>query len=388
MRAAAVLFFGVAVAGCGGPLDVVTELVDLRVLGMKAEPPEILLDAPAAMDMRFAALVVDPRGGAIDYTWSFCPVDSSSGCMDYEEKREAAGPQFRAALDTLRAISMSGTASPLNEVEPQDPANWWAVRGLWPHAVEAFAFATPFDSSHRPPDDLFSYHLATNGLGFGLGSWPSAILDATKAGAVHGKDVIKVEKRVVVAIQHLRAAALLAQSMSQGLPFRVCADGQTSQDDPDCVDVRDPIANTNPVFERVQVSPGRLRKNASWTDVAVGAPGNVAGVVEVRAGESIRVLPIFTAASYQPYQIIKADFVDSRLFAEDRIEEISVSWFSSAGHLDDPLTWPKFSIALDTAWTAPAAPPPETNGRATLYMVARDQRGGEEWMSLEVQVLP
>ena len=116
--------------------------------------------------------------------------------------------------------------------------------------------------------------------------------------------------------------------------------------------------------------------------------GRVAGPVSVVAGEAIRILPIFTPESYEPYQTIKADFVNSTLFVDDLVEDLSVSWFCTTGKLSDSLTWPKFSKTLDTQYTAPDEPPADTDGRVSIWLVARDQRGGEEWMSLELQVFP
>ena len=63
------------------------ELVeDLRVLAIAAEPPELR----AAGDVTFRALVADPRGGDIHFAWSFCPVESSTACMNYDDLRAEA----------------------------------------------------------------------------------------------------------------------------------------------------------------------------------------------------------------------------------------------------------------------------------------------------------
>ena len=372
-----------ALAGCGGPLDKVTEVKDLRVLAIKAEQPEVLVPnvaSPSPVDMRFSALIVDPRGGPIDYAWSFCPVESSSACMDFDAKRAAAPTELQEPLGDMRSIGLSGTALPANEVAPTLPDTWWSQRGIWPYAVPDFAFTA--DKA------LADYHVKTSFMGLGMGAWPSAILDVSKDGATSGPDAIEAEKRVVIGIAERRASFQLVELAGQNLGFELCPAGQTPQDVPGCLDIQDPTPNQNPVFAAVRVSPGEHRKDANWTDVAIGDPGDVAGVVEVQAAQSLRILPVFTDASYETYQTIKADLVNGTLFVEDKTEELSVSWFATAGNLADKLTWPKFSIALDTAWTAPDAPPADTDGRVTIYMVARDQRGGEEWMSLEIRVLP
>jgi hypothetical protein len=52
----------------------------------------VVLDDAAGLpsEVVFEALVLDPRGSSIDYTWSFCPVESSEACADYEDRRDKA----------------------------------------------------------------------------------------------------------------------------------------------------------------------------------------------------------------------------------------------------------------------------------------------------------
>src|SRR5690606_9754347 len=49
---------------------------DLRILAVRADPPQ-LLDSPVASEVRFDALVVDPRAPdePIELSWQFCPVN-------------------------------------------------------------------------------------------------------------------------------------------------------------------------------------------------------------------------------------------------------------------------------------------------------------------------
>jgi hypothetical protein len=65
-------------------MPVYSLIEDLRVLAVRAEPPAVFFDA-AATDVTFDALVVDPHGGPIDVSWSFCPVESNKACRDIAE---------------------------------------------------------------------------------------------------------------------------------------------------------------------------------------------------------------------------------------------------------------------------------------------------------------
>ncbi len=360
---------------CGETLDRYSDVKDLRVLAIRAEPPEKLLDTAwiqnalagrpsQSLTMRFEALVVDPRGGPVDYRWSFCPIESSTACANYEGVRDDS-PEYAAALDDLRALALGDTAVPLDEgVEAQG----LGVRGVWPYQVAPFYL--PSVSS-----DLYAYHLKTSFLGFGLGSWPSAVLDLSKDG-----ETVLASKRVALSIAKPSAFSDL---LTARFGITLCTDPPQS---PDCITIKDPEApNANPEFSGVEVAQGE-RSDATFRPIALDGATGVAGPVAVRTGHAIRIRPLFTAASAQPYQLFKADLETNTIFVDDVREQISVSWFTSAGSVADELTWPKFTKTLDTIYFAPSRAP--NNGLATVWMVARDQRGGTSWLSLEIVVQP
>ncbi|HEY0713210.1 MAG TPA: hypothetical protein VGF45_11090, partial [Polyangia bacterium] len=103
---------------------------DLRILAIRAEPPELLIDrnavspspnadmaSPPAGDpageqaVTFEALVLDPRGGPMQFSWRFCPVDSNQTCGDFNEQHKRAPATFQAALEAAHAQSLSGDAT-------------------------------------------------------------------------------------------------------------------------------------------------------------------------------------------------------------------------------------------------------------------------------------
>ncbi|HEX9100969.1 MAG TPA: hypothetical protein VF997_02130 [Polyangia bacterium] len=83
MRAIGVVALAVVGGGCSkADLGAASFVDGLRLLGVQAEPPEA---APGdAVDL--TAWVVDPRGGAVDVTWSACLLPSNGtanpGCTD------------------------------------------------------------------------------------------------------------------------------------------------------------------------------------------------------------------------------------------------------------------------------------------------------------------
>jgi hypothetical protein len=356
---------------CADPLPLYYRVEGLRVLGIRATPPEVLLDAPAPTTFGFSALVLDPRGGPVHFAWQFCPVASNRACIDWEQRRSDAPIGLRPALDAMHDPVQEGDALPANEVAPTPSVYWWAERGGWPYSIDAFSVAASAD--------LYLYHLLDSALNAGAGATPSAVLTLTK-----GEETLTAFKRVVLGVRDLRSAAA---PLAEQYGYILCEPGETPETQPGCLLIRDRVANTNPVFAGVRLARGESA-DLEFTDLELGIPGDVAGPVVMRAGETIRLLPVFTPESSEAYQSIRLDLQSQSLYVQDEVEEISVSWFVTAGRVRDKLTWPQFTKSLDTAYIAPNWPPAETDGRVTVWMVARDQRGGEAFMSVEIVVLP
>lgn len=357
---------------CTEGLPDYSDVQDLRVLAIKAIPPEIFVDpmAPTSVDMEFSALVVDPRGGTIHYDWSFCPVESNLACLNYDTKKaEVDDPLMTLALDDMRAIELVGNVPEKVSTQSTD---WWTERGTWPYDIPNFAFTAPAN--------LYSYHLMNNWLGAVLGAWPSAILEVQNQG-----ESIRAAKRISVGALDLRE---LAQQFAETVGQTVCPQGVTPEDLPGCIPIEDRVPNTNPVFSRIQIANMQNGSGKNFVDTQIGDPGEVAGLVWVQPGASIRIRPEFTPESFETFQVLKIDLDTERIEVANRIEEISVSWFCSLGRLSDDMTWPKHTKTLDNEYTAPTAVPVQAGGRASVWLVARDQRGGVAWMSLEIQVAP
>ena len=82
--------------------------------------------------------------------------------------------------------------------------------------------------------------------------------------------------------------------------------------------------------------------------------------------------------------MVESTLQASDLVVIDRTEEAVVSWFATAGEFDSPHTTPQLTKTLDNTFTAPATPP--ADGRISVFLVVRDQRGGVGWTSLDVAV--
>jgi hypothetical protein len=331
------------IGGCAGDVPSPTLVEDLRVLAVRADPPEVLVDRDgAAAQVSFQALVVDPRGPTMAWSWGFCPVESSETCGDFAARRAQAPAEFQPVLDAARTEQRAGQSAP-------DPV----TRALG---------VDPFDVQIGP--DLFAYHLESSGLGLGNGSWVSAVL-ALEA----GPEVLQAQKRVV----------LNARDLSRWNPelaafgWQVCAPGGG----PDgCVPLAPRTANHNPAIASVEVARSKLAD-------APFAP-SPEGPLTVAPGEVIRLRPVLAPDAEERYQTVESTLQGSDLVVVDHTEEAVVSWFATGGKFGSVQTTPQLTRTLDNTFTAPTTPPPD--GRLSVYLVVRDQRGGVGWSTVELLV--
>lgn len=352
VRTFAAVTFALTFTACADPSDKPTEVKDLRVLAIAADPPEVLFDRTtgwSAPQVTWSALVADPRGGEpATFHWRFCPVDSGEACTDYIALREQAPAPMRPMLEALFGLSAAGQAL----VMPSD--------GVGQQAIEGFAAAWPAD--------LFSYHFADSGLGIGNGAWPSAVLTVDG----HGNKLV-VQKRVT----------LNAADLSQWNPelratfgFAAC---EANTPTPGCLPLRPKVPNQNPQITAVSVARGAT---AGITFVPVQ------GVLQVHANEVVRIAPTLSPAAFEPYQAVESTLQDDKLVIRELIEQPVVSWFATDGELTSERTAAALTKSFDNTFTAPAIPPAATAGLVSLWMVVRDLRGGTGWQHLGIQVIP
>jgi hypothetical protein len=336
----------VALAACVDDLPSPSEVEDMRVLAIRADPPELLYDAPVDQTVTFEALVVDPRGGSIRSAWQFCPVESDDSCLDYEAIRGRADARHQAALDAAKDQTLSADVQPTKSTSGAVPD------------YDVPAFTADVSAA------LVLYHLESSALGYGIGSWPTAVLELEREG-----ESLRSQKRLVLNLRDLRS---FAQMLEQELGIIVCPESGAQPEG--CLPIRARTPNRNPELIGVEIARGER---------ADGTFEPLDGRLSVQVGESVRIRPLLAPDAEEPFQRIVSDLQESTISVEDTEESVSVSWFCSAGELGDDRTWPQYTKTLDTTYEAPSEP-----GSATIWMVARDGRGGVGWQRLDVDITP
>jgi hypothetical protein len=260
----------VILAGCGSGFDPAWYVQDLRVLAVKAEPPEV---APG-QTTTLTALVADPSGAAIEVTWAACttPASPGRGPISPECFNEAAGPHLVPLGSGISIVAPIPALSP-----------------------ERFL---PADASG--------------------GVYLPVVLDARAA-----------ERQV--------DAAFRVRLSRGGLP------------------------NRNPVLDGVFVVTA-----AGLTPL----PPDDAAPFEVQAGEQVTLRATFADGSDEAYEIVVPGQT------RPATELLRVSWFATGGSLSEPVTG---QARPDTVWRGDERlPTPGTP--IDLYVVARDERGGADFM--------
>lgn len=98
-------------------------------------------------------------------------------------------------------------------------------------------------------------------------------------------------------------------------------------------------------------------------------------VVEVQRGQSYTFEPIFADGSVETYTYITSDGV-----AEDRVEEPYFTYFTTDGDFNQDYALYPYT---EFTWTAPVDP---ERAEVSLWLVARDRRGGMDWFRIDLTV--
>jgi hypothetical protein len=380
LLAATLVVLVFAAGGCGEADDRPSKVTDLRVLAISAQPPEILYDRATGRFsedvVTFEALVVDPRGHApgesvappLALRWSFCPVESAEGCRDYEATRASAPEPLRPLLDGLRQQRLEGAGT----------------RSGAPTAGRA-AFDVPLFAARLDPA-LVDYHLQASALGGGNGAWISGVLEAGAGEAV------VAHKRVLLGVRDLAA---YNPELRTRFGFTICEEaGDPGPRAGTAADADAPAPDARPTDGPCLALPARrANRNPALTAITVSR-GGVAGrpfeplpedgVLRVRPGEKVRLLPVLAPEAEETYHTLEPAFEGHALVVIQRQEQAVVSWFATAGSFGNDVTSSAFTKTLDNVFTAPDAPP--AGGALSVWAVVRDGRGGTGWRHLAVEV--
>ena len=361
MRGRLLLLVALGAAGCTNFADPTT-VVDLRILAVKVEPSEIILDAQLdngipVVDptnnpgVKVTPLIVDPAGGGrpVTYTISACPNDPFAPAPPGGGQGGGAFPSGGAR--TTVGSALCDPASPKTWLLTPAPVDVGAPFVVTP-TVDQLAVAFMTDVF---PDQYGNLH---GGFDLGMPLTLDIKVDA-------GGEEIRGIKRVLYWLQRID-------------------DAQT--------------ANQNPVVEALRTYPGR--------DPATLEPAGTVDTIDAAmpftvpvGSTSIWIEP--AAATGEPFEttVIDPDTHQAVPFSVPR-ETLRYRFFATAGSFSPAATSsepdPGFvatgPIHIESKYNVPGrnAVATDANGRAivTIWVVVRDDRGGETWIQRQLEITP
>lgn len=392
-----VLGLGLYVAACTDDFEPPYRVAKLRVLGIRATPPELGFASPSNLQM----LAVGEHAGAqLCYAWAFCPFawskDGNFRCLDPDLQVDlGTAPTATVGMTTLfqslanagKVFDKLGLKSPAGtSTAGQTPDLGCIPGGQAPAGPGASAFG-----GADLPDGYVLFQVAeAKDLGGSCPTSPAAMLSkpcGDRTTCVAGF------KRIG-----------LAPMPGACAPFDPQAEPPCAKDPAVCAAVTEcgcdgknyanaceraaaqvslayvgqcRSANTNPDLQGVGM---RVVSVDLAKEISRGVDWPVDATPVVAPGGQVQLWPRWDPADIQ----VIGPSNDPK--ATKPVEEtLLFSWFATAGDFDKSRTW---HGAPDVLYTAPTLNSGEASRLVTVWLVVRDERNGTGWLQRQLLVKP
>jgi hypothetical protein len=318
-------FMLLVLAGCA-QFDREDQIQDLRILGARTEPAEIMYsplllmgaEAPFEVPVHVEVYAFDPRGGLVTTTLGFETDDGTQ-------------------IDNFASNTFTTSAA-------EEPAG----------AIEGLSFETVFTADH------LRAAVAAPSL---FPSTPKITVDVEnpEQSEIRSESAFK-RLPLNVDLGDPNLPAQLKQAMTEPLGITLCdqAPAELIEGIADCYAPR--AANVNPNLVGIDVDGVRYDPTKP---------------IQVEAGQVLDVVPV--VEDVEMYQVMIRDPQTSVIHVENKRENISCNWYATSGDPSDAQTT---SDDLSITWTLPESPP---NARDALVVVVLDQRGGTTVSRIDVE---
>ena len=329
------------VAGCGN-FEVQSIVLDLRILSMTVSPPEVLVPLEAAQDpmnlpevsVQVCALIADPVDARdIEYRMTACwPTEESYRC---DEPGRA-----EVLLTGTPGAPYARVTDPDDSDEPVEVCATLSSNAVLPVLI---LDQVEVQGSYE--------NVAAQVIGNG------ANLDVQVELAVRGVD--QGQEDLQFGSKRVRYALPLPEGRE---------------------------ANQNPALQALQATVG---EDEEATPMPVGRCIDVDAPLVVEPGTEIEFEPIPAEGSREEYLVLTFDG-RTRMFTENLV----YTWYATHGSGELEQTGGPKDIAGNdpdpkSVWTAPRNPDRVGDGiDVPIWVVQRDERGGQSWFETCVRVMP
>jgi hypothetical protein len=350
------LLLAVAVSSACTDFANPTTVVDLRVLGIQTEPSEIILDVDDTstnVPVQMTPLILDPLGRQVSYTVLACPNDPFAAAPP------GPGGNGGGAFPSGGARTTVGSA-PCDEADE----NTWS---LTPAPIPVDLAAPPAPFTVRLTDDQLKAAFMSD-------------LFPDQYGNLHGGFDLGEPLRLQLNIQ-ADGDSLIAIKRILYWGARI-------------TDAQRP--NQLPVIETVELFPARDPDSAEPIGPFASLTAGVAYPIAPTDTPWIRPSP----AEAEPYEttVLDPDTHKAVPFTVER-ETLRYAFYASAGTFEPPRTASELPSGfvgtphLESQYKPPkdvTSIPLDADGKrtVTLWIVVRDDRGGESWQVRTLEIGP
>jgi hypothetical protein len=375
VTAAAVFVLG---AGACGDLPAESNVVDLRVLGIKSEPAGFLinLDDPGAatdadLKAQITALVVDPSGAAMELQ-----VTNAVGCPDY--------------IDTITSASMQMSASGAKLCPP--PSATSAI----PPPVGPLLMTTPIVMPDMPlsvqPDDaqmiqwepVVSYGLTQEQVAAFFSPTPTGVPALDQSIAYNRAFGLPGIVNLTFGVNGETVTAIKNVVYWPALNYP----GEQPNKNPTLGDANDPTMPKIVFYSHRDETTGNPDHRLADNEMPM---------VSISAGDKLYVEPNYPGAA-ESYQILvqNSDTKAIETRVVDR-ELLRFYFYTSRGKFDPETQFSELSPILtggtlhtDSEWLPPDKHDDLPTGGeiVTIWLVTHDERAGTDWASRTILLLP
>ena len=349
-------------AGCGVSFPENHLIEDLRVLNIRAEPPEVGLFVKGGLELeplpsfatstvvRFTVLAAHPDLDAkLRFDWFRCAPEDPSDAPLRGLPCDASA-RVRLDLAGTSTLTVSPVGEVLDDLESRgDTAGVTALFGGDPRALI---------------NGFYGYFQVAASIQDADVAVDTQRLEATKR-------LVIFEPRVAHAAVQLSRDPTLLSGQQGRLPIDIptlCLGAPQSKVDAITAFLRSRPTNRNPTLDRVTVT--RLSRASTSTR---SLPG-----LEIAPSQQIEL--VASGSEAEPYELI-----DGNCELLSFKERLAYSWFTSRGGLERQVT---SDDRPTTVYTAPnAADLPSGRTRIRIYVVVRDGRGGSDHRTFDLSVV-
>ncbi len=388
------------------------EIKDLRILGVKVEPPEILtsfthysnrLDIEGVPVLNFfeessaqvEVIAFDPREGDIKLTTQMCPTSNGRVCEEFDYGDLLADfepqPENQEGLEAFFAPRIFQIKRPVIDDQLGEIPDLSFELFFDRHVIDTIYDTTQDGLTLEPVDylDVLLQSYANLSLRIENNTQEEVTSELARKLIPIAVDTDNFLLRSILETQLDGAQSVINLVFPNGQFCDVPTDRSTIEEgETTCLYPR--VQNQNPQligFEQLEEEDDPREKSFEEKNEQPVFQAETATLprtasIEAARGETIILRPVFADGAIENYQTFTFDPNTNQLSIVNRFEDFAASLYVSGGSPESDLMAPQFDGNLDFTWLLREdAEPGDTE---SLVVVVRDQRGGLDYGRITV----